>query len=655
MVNNNENRNGNVTQQADIESVAEETFATIDSSNASLNENVQTSSGSNTATQGFSYQEDVPLDIASDSMHISGETELFEEDINDSERDELFRDSIDMVYRDEAENDVDKKLLSNEFDNMTNIIDGKKRKPVKRKKKKTHVRKIVVKTYATIILTTLSAVVLYFGVTFFQVPPTQGISGADLRVDMSDLPHYVGTEGEINLNLMFPTGSEFAKDGASIKDGILKIDSLDEFKLTYKDQPQNSTESKEISRQVKVVDGGVNVSDWKTLSSAIKEAQVVCMQIAYLAAPVMEGEKVKNASGFELKNDLYGNGCKLNVFEIVCCRNKNSGGKFTKPYLPGNGPVYGMTAFWITPRQDGKQTVMQDLHIIGNDLSTEEGGNLAGVSQTIIDKRGLNLFSAYGHLIAVEGDNKLNEDGEKGAKAEFALRHCVLENSHKLIHVRHSNMEFTGNIIRNASDTALSVATHANEKSVITSKNNVIANSLTGGVVFYCYDGDISTANAENSWNVLKIVKDSFLDIYNWKEQDGLAFMPETESGAEIANPVAKSEIPKTKYDDLKAAVDGKKYIHFAIIKLRTGGGLPINGSVVDGYQSLNYKTSRDKGYKDGFPLPGLAASIIKDIDVWGYYNKGDDAVKPIDILDVETVERLYLELKNGRFNTKSA
>ena len=36
-----------------------------------------------------------------------------------------------------------------------------------------------------------------------------------------------------------------------------------------------------------------------------------------------------------------------------------------------------------------------------------------------------------------------------------------------------------------------------------------------------------------------------------------------------------------------KKSVDGKKYIHFAIIKLRTGGGLAKNGSYVKNYESL--------------------------------------------------------------------
>lgn len=377
----------------------------------------------------------------------------------------------------------------------------------------------------------------------------------------------------------------------------------------------------------------------------------ICLQNNYIAAPVMEGTKKNKMEGLKVYGDIYGNGCTLNVFEIVVCRNKFSSGSLTKPYLQGNGPVSGWSAFWVCAKEDGSQITIQDLHITGNDMKTEEGGNLHGVNQTILDRRGLKLFSAYGTLLSVEGETTTDAAGNKEIiqKANLKLKHCVLENSHKLIHVRCADMEFEGNIIRNASDTALSFATYAYERSVVTSRNNVISNSLTGGVVFYCYDGAISNANAEESWNELLIEKGTFLDIYNWKEQDGLAFMPETEGGAEVANPVAKSEIPKTKYDSLKANVEGKKYIHFAIIKLRTGGGLAQNGSYVTNYQDIGYQTSRDKGYENGFPLPSLAAAIIRDIDVWGYYERGDRDVTPTAILSQEVLDKLYEELKFGR------
>lgn len=545
---------------------------------------------------------------------------------------------------DEKENDA---LIASEFDTMSNVINGHKRKPtVKKKKKNLRVRKIVVRTYATILITVLSIVAVYYAITFLQVAPAQGMDGAALRVDMQGLTHYVGNVGEVDFNLMFPTGSDFKKNGAKIPEGKLKINNEDPFTLTYTEIVEEV--SKTIQRYVEVKLGAVNVSDWDGLVTAIGEKKAVCIQAASISAPDFTGRKMKKdeSLGLSLNNDLYGNGCKLNVYNLVTCRGKMSGSKLAAPYLQGNGKYQGFSAFTVRPVED-KKIILQDLHIIGNDMSTAEGGNLAGLSEEIIKKRGLNLFSNYGYLVNVAGNMK---DGE-AIKAQFRLEHCVLENGHQIIHVRNSQIEMEGNIIRNASDAGMSVATESNEASTISSKNNVIANAVTGGIVFYCYDKSITADNADNTWNYLIIEEGSFLDIYNWKEQSNLAFMPETEQFASVANPIAKGEIPNPKYDKLKAIINGKKYIHFAIIKLRTGEGLPMNGSVVENYQSLGYQTTKDKGYEKGFPLPSAAAMVIKDIDVWGYYNNDGLDVKPTDVLSEERLVTLYKELKEGRAN----
>ncbi len=600
------------------------------------------------------------------SLGIFGENEDIKEANSTDEATILKTEGISSLC-DQTESEESR--ISEEFDVMTNIIDGQKRKPRKKRRRKTKVRKIVVRTYATVISAVICIVVVYFASSFFKISPAQGMTGAELKVDMDGLPHIVGTIGPVDLNKVYPDGKDFKSDTVSIKNGIINnISSIYDdgnvksFTITF---TQTVNEEEElVEKEVQIIEDAVNVDNWEDFVKRLKNKMApdknsdkeefyptICLQNNYIAAPVMEGTKKNKMEGLKVYGDIYGNGCTLNVFEIVVCRNKFSSGSLTKPYLQGNGPVSGWSAFWVCAKEDGSQITIQDLHITGNDMKTEEGGNLYGVNQTILDRRGLKLFSAYGTLLSVEGETTTDAAGNKEIiqKANLKLKHCVLENSHKLIHVRCADMEFEGNIIRNASDTALSFATYAYERSVVTSRNNVISNSLTGGVVFYCYDGAISNANAEESWNELLIEKGTFLDIYNWKEQDGLAFMPETEGGAEVANPVAKSEIPKTKYDSLKANVEGKKYIHFAIIKLRTGGGLAQNGSYVTNYQDIGYQTSRDKGYENGFPLPSLAAAIIRDIDVWGYYERGDRDVTPTAILSQEVLDKLYEELKFGR------
>lgn len=595
------------------------------------------------------------------NLYFTTQSSVFDDnsDFDATDRKQIFETyDIQQMMMQHDENTSDD--LSSEFDEMTNYIDGQLRKPRKKKRRRVKVRRIVVRTYVTILCAVLCVLGVYFGSAFFAVAENQGVDGAELRVDMKGLPHVVGTIGAVDLKVMFPDGENFKKNGVKLANDILRVsaDEADSAELTLSYDVKNDTDSQHIERPLQVVVDAVNVNDWESFDKYLTTQidgvyPAICIQTPFLRAPEMLGVKEKKMSGYNVRNDIYGNGCTLNVFEIVCCRNKNAGGKLSAPYLQGNGPVGGWSAFLLGRKEDDSQIIMQDLHIIGNDMSTEEGGNLYGLSPTIIEKRGLKLFSGYGMLLSVEGETD-SSSGTKEVlwKPNFKLKHCILENSHKLIHVRCADMEMEGNIIRNASDTALSFATYSFERSVCVSRNNVIANSLTGGVVFYCYDGAISESNAKESWNELIVEEGSFLDIYNWKPQDGLAFMPETESGAEIANPVAKSEIPKAKYDDLKADVEGRKYIHFAIIKLRTGNGLPKNGSYVTNYQNLRYKTSRDMGYPDGFPLPGIAAAIIKDIDVWGYYEVKDAAVSPTASLDEKTVEKLYEELKHGRKQT---
>lgn len=352
-----------------------------------------------------------------------------------------------------------------------------------------------------------------------------------------------------------------------------------------------------------------------------------------------------------VKNDIYGNGAVINVNEIVATRkinpDKNDGNLAEKTdclsYTKSAGGN-GSSAFTIVPREDGKQVVFQDLHITGNDMSNKTGGDLDGLSEEKIKERGVKLFSGYGALLYVCG----NDD----AKSNAIVKHCVFENAGKVVHIQNSNVDFEGNIVCNASDTAVSIATVINSASTINMKNNVIANSLTGGILFYCDNQDVKKVDEATTWNTLNIT--GFLDIYNWKRQDSVAIMPETEGAelADFANPLITSTVQSKKYDNMKVAdEDDNKYIHFAIIKIRTGavGETDYNGSKVNGYKEIGYFTSTDKGYSKGFPIPGVATYIMNNIDVWGYFDNKDCSVKPTDGLNDDILARLYTELRDGR------
>ncbi len=567
-----------------------------------------------------------------------------------------------------------------EFDQMDNVINGKKRKQRKRKKKMSKRGKMIEYVAISCVCVTLLIVVAYFLSMFLGgETPSQGLGNTQLIVDMTDLPYYFGTEGTVDLTTTFPGGANFKMgEGTSKIQGTkLTVSSSDEtFTFTY-DAPATeeggAAETKTINAIVKA--DAVNVSTWADLRRVASEKKVICLQ-ANVQSPPLVGLKRDDHPTIQIYNDVYGNGKTIDVFELACSRAKASSKKFGAPYLPGNGKVWGMDAININNREDGEQILFQDVHVTGNNMSTygveddyeeEEGsapvadgeavnGDMYGCPQSTIDSRGVLLFSRYGNIVNIAGspDEKIN----------VKVKHCLIENGGKVLHLKAVDMDLEGTIVRNAADTAISIQTSANNACYIRSQNNVIANSLTGGILFYCFDGNITESNADATWNTFEVVPGSFLDIYNWKLQDGLAFLPETEDFANIANPIASSEIPKASYNSLKGKdAAGNLYIHFAIIKIRTGGGLPKNDSVVTNYKDIGYSTCMDKT-GGGFPIPSIAGAIMKTIDVWGYYDNSNGAVPPgLEIgmkFDesgkmVENFETFYKELREGRVTEKPA
>ena len=579
-----------------------------------------------------------------------------------------------------VEADADASIAA-EFEEMEKvlIIDGKKHKERKRRKKLSKQGKIILNSgIACVCLALFITVAVMFGPLLISIifaeTTTQGLGGADLIVDMTDTTYHFGTEGQVDLTKTFPggTGFEVTEGSATLKGNNLSVSEAGEFVLTF-----NLPDAKEP----KVVDcmgvqDGVNVTDWAKFRATAKEGKIIILQ-DNIASPELEGLKRKDHGTITIENHVYGNGKIINVFELACSRTKVGSKIYGAPYKQGNGKVWGDTALSIRNNPNGEQIIFQDVHVTGNDMSTydpdapetsegEDGGaaatadenkpagNMKGVTKETINSRGVLLFSKYGNLVDISTYTDMDNN-------QVLMKHRLVENGGKVVHISDADVDIEGTIVRNASDTAISIATSANCASYVRSKNNVIANSLTGGILFYCFDDKINEANADATWNTVEIVEDSFLDIFNWKPQNGLAFLPETEGFADIANPIAASEIPKKDYDPLKGKdEDGNYYIHFAIIKIRTGGGLPKNGSTVIGYENLRYGNVAEgsNGVYNQFPIPGIATAIMKDIDVWGYYGVSDGDVTPTSVLGGETADDLakfYKELREGRIRDDAA
>lgn len=656
-----------------------------------LEDKIEMTSGVEKAGDEALLEKEATADLASDKeANITSSEEV--DSVNEQEENEStlansMDDNSDGVALD-GSND----LIAEEYQLMDNVINGKKRHPKKRKRPMSKQGKIAVYTAIACVCIAFLSVVAYFGSMFLGTkPPTQGIGGADLIVDMTDCDFYVGTSGKIDLAKTFPNGKEFKADGgAKIRGTELTIDSnsTEDFNLTFNDVvvvdgKENTTQ---VTKVCKVMvnenvgdgSGSVNVSTWAEFRKAASENKIIVLQDD-IACPPLANEKRAKHGVVTIRNDVYGNGHSINLFELTVSRNKAGSKIYGTPYLKGNGKVWGDTGLAIRCKEDNSQLIFQDVHVTGCDMSLEaavyegdenkpeEGdgtetpkptadeeteervvikpaGNLYGLTQADVDKRGVLLFSKNGNLVDISGEN--------GEKANVVMKHCVLENGAKVLHIVNTNMDLIGTVVRNAADTAISIQTSANNASYIKSYNNVIANSLTGGILFYCFDATINESNAEDTWNTFEIMPDTFLDIYNWKNQNGLAFLPETEGFANIANPIAGSEIPQAKYDKLKGNVNGQMYIHFAIIKIRTGDGLPKNSSKVVGYENIGYTTAKENGFEKGFPIPGIASAIMKEIDVWGYYGNIEGSVSPTTVLGGETDEDLalfYKELRDGR------
>lgn len=543
---------------------------------------------------------------------------------------------IEEVKSEEVANE--ETVTAEEFEAAEAKENGKKAK--KEKKPMTKKKKIIIGVVSGVVAAILLAIIITVVVLFTMGGAVVPVDDSNLMVYMDN--NYYVAKGEIDLSKAFPNGKDFTAKGATITDNILKVNSDAAFELSFTDivvEDEQEVE-KAVTKNVTVVADAVNVASWEDIKAQTVAGKKVVLQNAFIKVGDLTGQK-REGQSIVLKNDFYGNGHKLNVFNLVASRKATKDDTFGEIVPAGNGKAFGEDAFIIAPLENNKKVVLRDLHITGNDMDLE--GDLAGLDQEQVDARGLKLYSGYGALVYAYGKS----DETKQEKANAQILHCVIENGHKVVHLQDANIDMEGCIVRNASDTAVSVGTFANKKVTLNSKNNVIANSLTGGILFYCYDGGITAQNEAKTWNELNI--EGFLDIYNWKPQDGLAFLPETEGAyADLANMLTGSVIQDSQYEKLKADVDGDKYIHFAIIKIRTGNGaITQNKSVVNGADELGYNTSRGLGYEKGFPIPEIAAGIMKDIDVWGYYAKKDGAVAPT--AKIGDNANIYMELLYGR------
>lgn len=406
-------------------------------------------------------------------------------------------------------------------------------------------------------------------------------------------------------------GGFFIWLGEAPSGGNLSLDKLELKPNVYYHGTANDSPKKG-----QAIEGAYNVTNYDDMIKHINEGHDVVLH-------AKEFTMTAEIGTIELRSDIYGNGLILDANAVAKAGNDAI-------RIPENDEVVKVYDLWITGKKD-------------------------------LDKNDtIKSFNDYSSMIKV-----VSTDPNKSAKAE--IKHCILENGHKVLHVeKNADVTVEGSIIRNASDTTISVGTFANLKNKLYLKNNVIASSLTSGINVYCYDGAIDESNAANSWAEVTI--DGFLDVYNWKSTKNLAFIPDSEGEyiARIANRVAGAEIlPLDKNAQFKVTLDEEneyfdekedehpeknprlvtnQYIHLAITKIATAS-IGRNEAVI---KYVNKDVENRNELKDlELPLSTTAKMILKQGHAWGYMNNNKAQVKVHDTIN--TNSNIFNELINGR------
>lgn len=353
------------------------------------------------------------------------------------------------------------------------------------------------------------------------------------------------------------------------------------------------------NKNVTTIEGAYNVSNYADFVAQLKAGNDV---VVHASEFVMT--KPKDESGtISVKSSIYGNGVSINAFDVVKGSAKNS----------------GYDAFVVEP---GKAVVIRDMKVFGHPMS-----------ETDAFEDGLKTFTGYGSLLNIRGDSK--------NKAIADVYHCIFENSHKVVHIQSAYVMMEGCLVRNAADTAISIGTFKNQASEFISNNNIVADSLTGGILTYCYDGNIDkSSDNKDTWNT--IIIEGFLDIYNWKKASELAFIPDTELGGQTGlisslNSFLSEEIVKPEYQAMRSDVDGDSYVHFGILKIATNGYGVNKAQIL--YENREIKVGDDKnsnglGYTmQKFPIPSIGGAFMKELFVTGYFGNNEGSVKVGDIV----------------------
>lgn len=412
------------------------------------------------------------------------------------------------------------------------------------------------------------------------------------------------TSKSIDLKKVFPyeeykdaTFTLKSGKGATITDNVLTANTAGVIRVEIA-----YGEDKTLNIEINIVEG-CNVFSFAQLEKTIFEKKNVVLQ-SNIAVPKIEEwtTDLKKKETLLIESNVYGNAYKIDATAFTTDTNASM--------LDGEGDDKG---------KQFRNEFKADEYLFTVDAANVQFINIHMVGKTL--KEGdyaLNDYCDAGELIVFPS----NADKEIGG----AVKYCVLERAHRIIHAMGGKVSVENNLLREASDSCVSIETNSVTKVEITLKDNVMINPQVAGVINYCLD-----ASKTQIYPTINI--EGILDIYNWKNETTASLMPITEglTLANIVNGAIQSGLGSNEYDKLVVNADGHKWVHIGFIILSTGGAKNypiINGLGAD---KINF-------VKRELPFPsivsGILGGILKTRDMYGYEN--GNVMAPISSSEIE-------------------
>ncbi|MGN0788835.1 MAG: right-handed parallel beta-helix repeat-containing protein [Christensenellales bacterium] len=408
----------------------------------------------------------------------------------------------------------------------------------------------------------------------------------------------VNTDNKFDLSKVFGTDVDlnlYATTAATLSGSVITVNETGTAKLDITDADNNK-----VTKKITFVDG-VNAYTYEEFVYAVVSKKAVVVHGDFEMIPARDIEnpviEVPEHGYLDIQASIYGNGHVFDAYKIAGYGDD----------LPGSSVLF-------CGKSD--DIVLQDFKITGRVLEEDETLDLTSLER-------------YGVLISVDGDNSF--------RPKVTMKNLIVENSHKNVYFNNCDVTMQGCIVQNASDSTISIETNNEQGATIVMRNNVIANSMTAGIVLW---GWTDTGDYKTQDKFVDLTIEGFLDIYNWKDSKNAKLMPNTEDLAKTVNDLVESEMDKPKYDSFFYKYKDQKWVQTGMIILATGG-LKENKAEFHGLENIGFEIRE-------FPLPSAAKLFCKTCKVVGYgTDKNKVGVQP----DAKMSDNVYLmsELRYGR------